>query len=127
MTIDDIREQHPQSWAERDKDPYWHQPPEGENMQDMLLRAHEFLDGLFDFNWDALALVTHGVMSKVILKFFLGLNELECARLKHPNELVYRLTITAQDIETHHVLGGSDAHPGLLRSAPVLSNHPGNQ
>ena len=83
----------------------------------MLLRSHRFLDELFDYEWDALALVTHGVMSKVILKFFLGLGERESALLRHPNDLVYRLTITAQDIETHHFLGGGEARPGLLHAA----------
>ena len=124
MTIDDIREQHPQAWSERAEDPYWHQPPEGENMQDMLLRSHRFLDELFDLEWDALGLVTHGVMSKVILKFFLNLGEMESAHIRHPNELVYRLTITAQDIETHHFLGGGDEQAGLLRSTASPSDHP---
>jgi len=124
MTIDDIREQHPQSWAQREQEPYWHQPPQGENLQDMLLRCHEFLDGLFDLDWDTLGLVTHGVMSKVILKFFLGLNEVECVRIRHPNELVYRLTMTAEDIETHHFLGGGEAQAGLLRAEAALSPHP---
>ena len=93
-------------------------------MQDMLLRSHEFLDGLFDLDWDALGLVTHGVMSKVILKFFLGLGEVECARVRHPDDLVYRLTMTAEHIDTHHFLGGSDPRAGLLRTDSPLSNHP---
>ena len=127
MTLDDIRAQHPQSWAEREQDPYWHQPPDGENLQDMLLRSHEFLDGLFDLEWDALGLVTHGVMSKVILKFFLGLSELDCVQIRHPNELVYRLTFTTQDIETHHFLDGGGARPGLLQAASRLSDHPASR
>ena len=127
MTIEDIRERHAKAWSEREQDPYWHQPPQGENLQDMLLRSHRFLDELFEFDWDALALVTHGVMSKVILKFFLGLDEVECARLRHPNDLVYRLTITAQDIETHYFLGGGEGQPGLLRAATSPSSHPGTK
>jgi probable phosphoglycerate mutase len=127
MTIDEIRERHAQSWSEREQDPYWHQPPQGENMQDMLLRSHRFLDDLFELDWDALALVTHGVMSKVILKFFLGLDDSASARVRHPNDLVYRLTITAQDIETHHFLGGGEGQPGLLRAATSPSNHPGRK
>ena len=103
---------------------YWFQPPDGENLQDMLQRSHEFLDGLFDTQWNAIGLITHGVMSKVILKFFLGLNEVECARTRHPNDLVYRLTFTAQDIETHHFLGGAGAQDGILRSDAALSSHP---
>ncbi len=124
LTIEEIEQRYPQAWAQRQADPYWYQPPAGENMQDMLLRTHQFLDGLFDSEWDALGLITHGVMSKVILKFFLGLNEVECARTRHPNDLVYRLTFNAEDIETHHFRSGGEPRSGLLRTEPVLEDHP---
>ena len=104
------------AWAERSADPYWFQPPGGENLEDMLERANMFLEELFDLDWNAVALVTHGVMSKVVLKFFLGLTEVETARLRHPNDLVYRLTFNAEDIETQHFVAGGDARTGLLRS-----------
>ena len=91
-------------------------------MQDMLERVHGFLDGLFGENLNAAALITHGVMSKVILKYFLDLNELESTRLRHPNDLFYRLTFNAQDIETHHYVGGGEAQKGLLHRVP--SAHP---
>jgi probable phosphoglycerate mutase len=124
MTIAEIEQHNPQAWAQRADDPYWHQPPQGENYQDMLLRAHEFLDGLFDNPASRIALVTHGVMSKVVLKFFLGLTEVECTRTRHPNDLVYRLTFTAEDIETQHFLGGGVAQAGLLRTEPLLKSYP---
>lgn len=126
LTLEQIQQDHPQAWAGRQADPYWFTPPQGESLQDMLLRAHSFLDELFDSEWDSVALVTHGVMSKVILKFYLGLSEIECTRTRHPNDLVYRLTFTAQDIETHHFIGGSEPVPGLLRTDPGLETYPGN-
>jgi hypothetical protein len=39
----------------------------------MLERVHTFLDGLFGIDWESVGLITHGVVSKVILKFLLGL------------------------------------------------------
>ncbi len=116
QTVAEIEAAFPDLWAARDADPYWFQPPGGENLQDMLERSHVFLDELFDLDWNAIALVTHGVMSKVVLKFFLGLNEVETARLRHPNDLVYRLTFNAEDIETEHFVAGGSAQSGLLRS-----------
>jgi broad specificity phosphatase PhoE len=114
MTTTEIEQKYPQAWTERLEDPYWYQPPQGENLQDMMLRVHNFLDGLFDLQWDSIGMVTHGVMSKVILKFFLGLDEAACVRLRHPNDLVYRLTFYTQDIETHHFIAGGDEQQGLL-------------
>ncbi|MCR9261026.1 MAG: phosphoglycerate mutase family protein [Pseudomonadaceae bacterium] len=127
LTLEQIQQDHPQAWADRLEDPYYFAPPQGESLQDMLLRAHSFLDELFDSEWESVALVTHGVMSKVILKFYLGLSEIECTRTRHPNDLVYRLTFTAQDIETHHFIGNSEPVPGLLRTDPGLETYPGNQ
>jgi len=124
MTVAEIEERHPDEWAQRREDAYWFKPPQGENLPDMLRRSHRFLDGLFDSDWGSLALVTHGVMSKVILKFFLGLAEEECVLCRHPNELVYRLTFTAEDIETHHFVAGGTAQSGILRSAPMLEKGP---
>ena len=118
MLLEEIVEAYPQEWNARKLDPYWFQPPEGENLQDMLERVHTFLDGLFADDWDSVGLITHGVMSKVILKFFLGLTEVECNRLRHPNELVYRLTFNAQDIETHHYTNGEGPEEGFLHRAP---------
>ncbi len=117
MTIAEIEETYPTGWHQRAVDPYWYQPPQGENLQDMLSRVHGFLDRLFDMQWDSIGMVTHGVMSKVILKFFLGLDEAECVRLRHPNDLVYRLTFNTQDIETHHFIAGGDAQQGLLKQS----------
>ena len=114
MTIDEIAEQYPKAWAERDDDPYFFKPPGGENLRDMLERCHEFLESLYASEFEHVALVTHGVMSKVILQYYLGLNEVQTTKIRHPNNLVYRLTFTAQDIETEHFLDGGMPRPGLL-------------
>ena len=124
LLLEEIEQRFPDDWGAREKDPYWFQPPDGENLQDMLERVHEFLDSLFEEDLATVGLVTHGVMSRVILKFFLGLNEVECVRVRHPNDLLYRLTFNAQDIETHHFISGGDAQHGLLHSAARSQPHP---
>ena len=113
-TIDEISDQYPQAWLEREQDPFYFRPPGGENLQDMLERAHEFLESLYASDFDQVALVTHGVMSKVILNYYLGLNEVQTNKIRHPNNLVYRLTFTAQNIETEHFLDGGTARSWLL-------------
>ena len=115
LTIDEVMEQFPKAWQEREEDPYNHRPPGGENLQDMLKRVHEFLDELFICGYDRIGVITHGVMSRVILKYYLNLSETEANRVRHPNDLVYRLTFNAQDIETHHWISGGEATIGLLQ------------
>ena len=113
MTLGEIQARYPQSWAERQRRPFTHQPPNGENMQDIHDRSHKFLQALLESKHDVIGLITHGVMSKVILKYFLSLPEQESVEISHPNDLVYRLTITAQDVETHHFVAGGEARSGL--------------
>ncbi len=127
LTVDEIQQKFPGEWSARDDDPYNHRPPGGENLQDMLLRVHEFLDDLFAFDWYRVGVVTHGVMSKVILKFFLGLNEVETARIRHPNELAYRLIFNPDKIDTHYFTAGGEVKPGLLHSDSRLANLPQSQ
>lgn len=123
MTVDEITSTFPDEWRSREDDPYWFSPPGGECMNDMLLRVHQLLEDLYVSDFESVALVTHGVMSKVILKYYLELGELEAARLRHPNNLVYRLTFTPKEIETHYYIDGGQAQAGLLREevATVLS------
>jgi probable phosphoglycerate mutase len=124
LTIAEIENEFPEAWSARSMDPYWHAPPDGENLNDMHARVSRFLEELFGYDLHSIGLITHGVMSKVILKFFLGLSEVECTRVRHPNDLVYRLTFHAQDIDTHHFRAGGDAQEGLLRLNPALETHP---
>ena len=121
MTLDEVEDKYGHEWMQLHADPYWTAPPEGESLQDMLMRVNGFLDGLFDEQWSSIGLVTHGVMSRVVLKFFLNLDELECAGLRHPNDLLYRLTFDEQGIETHHYLDGGAAQSGLHRPVSVES------
>ncbi len=103
-----------EEWAARQADPYWHQPPGGENYEDMLVRVRGFLDGLQDSDWTSIGLVTHGVMAKVILKHFLDMSEADCVALRFPNDIVYRLTLGSEDIDTHHFVSGGEPRSGFL-------------
>ena len=127
LTLAEIEQRYPEQWAARDVNPYLHRPPDGENLADMHSRVGEFLETLFAFDWQAICLVTHGVMSKVILKYYLALAEIECTRIRHPNNLVYRLNFFADRIEVAHHLQAGEAQQGLLYAHSELQQHPTNQ
>lgn len=114
LTLDEIATRFPQDWDQRQRDPFRHQPPSGENMPDMQARCAGFLDEILQHDWCAAALVTHGVLSKVILMHYLGLSEQQAVALKHPNELVYRLSFTDDEIQPDYFIHGGAACSGLL-------------
>lgn len=132
LTLDEIRARYPGHWRERETDPYFHRPPGGENHADMELRVGGLLDTVrqqlvarrvvFDraeraaaSTRGAVALVTHGIMSRVILKRLLGLTPLEAAAVRHPNALFYRLEFEPDGIRHSYFLDGEGPVEGLLR------------
>ncbi len=119
LTVEEIERMYPQAWAERESQPYHFQPPGGENMQDMLLRVRELLEELYIADVEDVALITHGVMSRVIVKYYLDLDEPQAAAVQHPNNLVYRLAFSAEEIDVAHYLDGQGPHTGLRKAAEV--------
>ena len=93
LTIYQIEEAYPEAWREKNTNPYWHRPPSGENFADMRARVKAFLANLQspENEFEKIALITHGVMSKVILKYFLPLSEAQCCAISHPNNVFYHL------------------------------------
>ena len=127
MAVTDVEARFPQAWAERELDAFNFRPPEGENLSDMLHRARGFLEELYVSKHESVGLVTHGVMSKVILNFFLSLSEAETVKVRHPNELVYRLTFNTNHVETHYFLEGGEANTGLLMHRQDPVQHPSSR
>jgi probable phosphoglycerate mutase len=114
-TVTEIEASFPSAWAERQADAYRFRAPGGENLQDMLVRVKPVLTALQHSSADSIALITHGLMSKVLVQALLDLEPAETVTLRHPNNLVYRLTFKAAGIETHYFLDGSEEIEGLLR------------
>ena len=115
QVLSEVEARYPQAWQARSDDPFQHRPPGGENLSDMQERVSTFLQSLYAIDCDVVGLVTHGVMSRVILMDLLGLNPLEAVRAYHPNDAFYRLSFHATEIETHHFKDGSGPQAGLLR------------
>jgi glucosyl-3-phosphoglycerate phosphatase len=119
LTLAEIEAAYPDDWRLRLADPFHHRPPRGENLPDMEARSAGFLDRLLaDLAHGAhraVALVTHGVMSRVILKRLLGLTPAAAVRVRHPNELFYRLEIDgSRCVGSAHFIDGAGPRDGLL-------------
>jgi broad specificity phosphatase PhoE len=122
MTLAEIEAAFPGDWQARAANPYDHRPPGGENLVDMEARIGGFVDGLvaeiLGGAGRSVALVTHGVMSRVLLKRLLRLTPAVAAQVRHPNDLFYRLDIRNGDaprsIDSAHYIAGEGPRRGLL-------------
>ncbi len=113
-TLTEIETEYPQAWKARTEDRYHYRPPGGENQEDMLQRVQALLDALFESEVDEIGLVTHGVMSRVIVSYLLNLAPDESTQVRHPNNLFYRLQFGSEEIQTSHFVEGNGPISGLL-------------
>jgi probable phosphoglycerate mutase len=117
-TLDEVEQSEPENWSLRIDNPYYHRPGGGENMPDLRDRFRKLLE---EFGWaESQAIIAHGVVSKTILEFFLGLNEAQTIAVKHPNSLLYRLILDSDGVEVSHFLAqdnGKVDSPSLHHSA----------
>ena len=116
LTLEEIECAYPGEWRARADDPYHHRPPAGENLPDMEARVAGLLEAILDDPARRVALVTHGVMSRVLVKRLLSLTPVEAVTVRHPNELVYRISLPAPGAaESAYFVEGHGPTPGLLR------------
>lgn len=113
LTIDELEEASPQAWRSRMDDPFNHRPPEGESLADMGERCAGFLEGLLAASTVNVALVTHQVMSRVILGQLLALTPEETIEVIHPNEAFYQVRI-GELRSVSYFLDGQGPFDGLL-------------
>lgn len=114
LTVDELEDAFPRAWQERLEDPFNHRPPEGENLADMSERCNDFLYELIRGGATRIALVTHQVMSRVILGKLLGLTQQETTRVIHPNTVMYQVEVDDDHVEVRHYRSGHGPFHGLL-------------
>jgi len=117
LTLTEIAQRYPHDWQSRELDPYFHRPPGGESHVDLERRVAGLLSTLAEPSrtGGATAIVTHGIMSRVIIKLLLALEPAEAVRLRHPNGLFYRLEFRDAAIGPSYFLDGQGPFAGLLR------------
>jgi len=116
LTLSEIQAAYPREWQARSVDPYHHRPPDGENLVDMEARIAALLETMLEGPECTLALITHGVMSRVIVKRLLALSPADAVTVRHPNELFYRVEIARSgQASSAYYLEGQGPKSGLLR------------
>lgn len=118
FTVQEIAEEYPAEWAARDVDPFHHRPPEGENLPDLIDRVVPVLESILTLPVERIALVTHGIMSRAILTHYLGLDPAEANRVRHPNDVFYRLHFDDGRCTPEFFCAGVGPVAGLLQARP---------
>ncbi|MEM1232080.1 MAG: histidine phosphatase family protein [Pseudomonadota bacterium] len=117
LTIDEITTQFPREWDARQRRPFEHRPPGGENVPEVVERIRPLLARLAGRPAARIGIVTHGVTSRALLTDLLALQPSMAGRVRHPNDALYRLEFTAERIEASHFIAGQGPREGLLYTA----------
>jgi broad specificity phosphatase PhoE len=91
----EIRSRWAKEWAALQADPYHYRGPGCENYPDMIARSRPFVEGLLASDARRIAVISHGMIGRVMVGILMGYDEGEMIAFKQPNEVVYRVRLPA--------------------------------
>ncbi|MCB1693603.1 MAG: histidine phosphatase family protein [Pseudomonadales bacterium] len=114
----EVMAQWPDEWAALQADRFHFRGPNCENYPDMFARARPFLAELEHVPAERIAIVSHGMIGKVMIAAVLGLGEEETLAISQPNDVIFVTTEVPGGMTASHYVAGTGPHPGLEIRAP---------
>ena len=119
-----IEQQWPREWAAWRADPYFYRGPNCENYPDMVARATPFLMELKQHPAQSIAIVSHGMIGRVMVAALLGLDPAQSLAFHQPNDRVFRVSLTAHGAHVAHYDGADGPFPGLQPDEAITRAEP---
>ncbi len=113
MLYADIRVERPEEWHAWVTDRYGYRPPNGENFEDLEVRADSFLTEAAAHPAQTRAVLAHGFIIRVMVGRLTGLTPEQVLEVKQTNETVIRVTEIGDRMEIEHFVAGEGPMPGL--------------
>ena len=110
---DEVPDKWPEEFAAWQADQYNYRGPNCENYPDMIERSKPFLDEINALAAKRIAVVSHGMIGRVMVATLLGMSADEMLSFSQPNDVVFELTRENDQFVTQHFVGGDGPHPGL--------------
>ena len=110
---DDVSSKWPEEFAAWQEDQFNYRGPHCENFPDMIKRTRPFLDEVFALDHNRIAVVSHGMIGRVMVSTLLGHSPEEMFRYGQPNDTIFHLTEQAEGFAIQHFIGGAGPHGGL--------------
>ncbi len=109
----DVQEKWAKEWAAFQADPYHCHGPNCETYPEMIARATPFLMELQSLAVSRIAIISHGMIGKVMVSILLGLSETDTLKLHQANDKVYQLTLEGDEALVRHYVAGSGPFDGV--------------
>ena len=117
----EVREKWKPEWDAYQADVFHYRGPNCENYPDMFDRARPFLAEVLDTPHAHVAIVSHGMIGKVMISELLGLGEAETLAISQPNDVIMVVTVDGADRRVHHYVGEEGPIEGPSGRATQLS------
>ena len=102
-----------EEWRQLEANRFYYRGPNCENYPDMINRSGPFLDELKARPENNIAIVSHGMIGRVMVAQLLGFNEEQTLEFHQSNDVVFRVTLHKGSVEVAHFVGGEGPFPGL--------------
>lgn len=91
----DVRKRWPREWAALEADPFHYRGPGCENYPDMIARSQPFVEDLLASDAHRIAVISHGMIGRVMVGTLMGFGESGMLAFKQPNDVIYRVRLPA--------------------------------
>jgi len=108
----DIADKWPEEWQALQQDRYYYRGPNCENYPDMVDRSTPFLEEIKSHDAETIAIVSHGMIGRVMVSTLLGLNPEETLSFHQGNDQVFHLVLEDDMTHVQHFIGGEGPFPG---------------
>jgi broad specificity phosphatase PhoE len=109
----EIPNKWPKEWQQMEDDRFYFRPPNGENYPDMFERAKPFVEELLASTQRNIAIVSHGMIGKVMFSYLMGYEPQEVLAVHQDNDMVFKVTIDGDERHIEHFLAGKGPIAGL--------------
>ncbi len=109
----EIPNKWPEEWRELEADRFNYRPPNGENYVDMFERAKPFVHELLDSSHSHIAVVSHGMIGKVMFSYLMDYTPAQVLNIHQHNDMVFRVQVVGGETSIAHFSAGQGPIAGL--------------
>lgn len=110
---DTISDKWPAEFSAWQSDQFYYRGPGAENYPDMIARAQPFLSELMTTEFTKIAIVSHGMIGRVMIGTLLSMSPEEMLSFSQSNDTVIRVTVDDECYVPEYFMGGAGPHAGL--------------
>ena len=116
---EDVKVQWAEEWAALEADRFYYRGPGCENYPDMIERAQPFVEAVLADPADNIAIVSHGMIGRVMIGIVMAFDEAEMLGVTQPNDVIYRVQASRTDPRQRaldHYAAGAGPTDGVVES-----------